>query len=256
MKALNKLMSGLVVAGLISTAVITNADAQRGAHFGGGGFRGGVSIGGGGFRGGVGFRSSIGFRAGAGYRAGYFGGGYYRPGFGFGYPSIGFRFGYLPYGYYPFYWGNDLYYYYGGAFYTPADGGGYQVTVPPVGAVVPQLPEGSQSIVINGQQYFEFSGVYYTQTVDEKGKKVYVVAGRDGVLNTDGSADNNNAQVAPQVGDIVAQLPDGCRKINLNGKKYFVSPEDIYYEEFTDANNNKGYRIASIPTEEPKEQQN
>jgi hypothetical protein len=246
MKSLNMYISGLALAGMLSVATINNADAQRGGgHFGGGGsFRGGASVG-------TTYRGGIGVRAGIGIRAGY-----YRPGFGFGYPSIGFRFGFLPFGYYPFYWGPDLYYYYGGAFYAPYDGGGYQVTTPPLGAAVPALPDGAQSIVINGQQYFEFNGVYYTQTVDGNGKKMYVVAGRDGVLNTDGSGDNGGAQMAPQVGDIVAQLPEGCRKITLNGKKYYVSPDDIYYEEFKDAHNNVGYRIASIPTPEPKEQQN
>jgi hypothetical protein len=228
MKRLYKYASGLALTGLLSVALISTADAQRGFHMGGGHLSGGF-----GGRGGVAFRGGFGLR-------GFFGG-YY------GYPAFGFRIGLLPFGYYPFYWGSDLYYYYGGVFYRPNDGGGYEVTAPPVGAAVPALPRGSQSIVIDGQQYYEFNGVYYTESVDDKGKKIYVVAGKDGVLNTNG-ADANATPPAPQVGDVVNQLPDGCRKVNLNGKHYFVSPDDIYYEEFTDSHNYKGYRIASIPS--------
>jgi hypothetical protein len=82
--------------------------------------------------------------------------------------------------------------------------------------------------------------------VNDQGKTIYVVAGKDGVLNTDGS-DAGPDTAAPQVGDIVNELPDGCRKVVLNGKRYYVSPNDIYYQPYTDANGNTGYRIASVP---------
>jgi len=227
MKSLFKYVSGLALAGLLTVTLVPTASAQRGFH-GGGGIRFG-----GGFHGALGFRGGFGL----GFRGGLF-----------GYPVIGFRIGFLPYGYYPFYFGSDLYYYYGGIFYRPYDGGGYEVTTPPVGAAVPSLPKGAHSIVIDKQQYYEFNGVYYQEGVDDKGKKIYVIAGKDGVLNT-----NNNAAdpaPAPQVGDIVNQLPDGCRKVTLNDKKYFVSPDGIYYEEFKDSHNFKAYRIASIPSDD------
>ena len=265
MKRLNKNAVGSVLTGLLLVSMITIADAQRGARGGGGGVR----IGGGG--GGIGFsrgassvgirgsvasgfgaRNSIGYR-GAVYHSGvsYHGGSFYRHGFGYyGYPHLGFYLNILPFGYYPFYWGSSLYYYYGGVFYRPYDNGGYEVTAPPVGAGVPSLPDNAHPVKINNIQYYELDGVYYKETVDDKGKKIYVVAGRDGVLNTDESVTNPNASAAPQVGDVVNQLPDGCRKVSLNGKKYFVSPNDIYYEQVTDANGNVGYRIASIPDDE------
>ena len=69
------------------------------------------------------------------------------------------------------------------------------------------------------------------------------------MLNTNGEASDNHNPPAPQVGDILNQLPDGCRKANLNGKKYYVSPDGIYYEDFTDQHNFKGYRIVSIPAD-------
>jgi len=245
MKTFSKYLSGAALAGLISAAIITPASAQRGFHGGGGGVHVSGGIGFGGFHSGIG----LGFRSGLGYRGGtYIGGRVF-----YGYPTVGFHFGFLPLGYYPFYWGPDLYYYYGGVFYLPYDGGGYEVTTPPVGAAIPNLPKGAQSIVIDGQQYYEYNGVYYQATTDEKGKTVYVVAGKDGVLNTNGENADNPPPV-PQVGDVVNQLPEGSRKINLNGKKYFVSPDGIYYEEFKDSHNFKAYRIVSIPSDDDQQQ--
>jgi len=260
MKSLYKYVSGLGLAVMLSVAVITTASAQHGGGgFHGGGGGGGFHGGGGGVSGG-GVRSSSSFassyRGGVGVRAsayrgayGYNRGGFYRAGFGYyGYPHLGFYLGILPFGYYPFYWGDDLYYYSGGVFYTPYDGGGYQVTVPPVGAAIPTLPQGAKSIMIDGQQFYELNGVYYKTVVNDQQKTVYVVAGRDGVLNTDGSAAPASDEVAaPQVGDIVNELPDGCHRVTLNGKKYYVSPNDIYYQAYTDQDGNVGYRIASVP---------
>lgn len=253
MKKLIKYKFKVLFTVLILFATLFNATAQRGSRGGGGlriGGRSHASVGafghsifGSHFNGSV--RSGIGYRQGLGFR----GGAFYRPGFGyFGYPHIGFYLGGLPLGYYPFYWGPNLYYYYGGIFYSPYDGGGYQVTSPPIGAGVPSLPPNAMAIKIDGVQYYQANGVYYKVSVDDKGKKIYVVAGKDGVLNTDESVTDPNATTAaPKVGDIVNQLPDNCRKVLLNGKKYYVSPNDIYYEKVTDPNGNVGYRIASLP---------
>lgn len=286
MKRIYQYTSGLLLTGMFSMFMICTADAQRGGRSGGGvgvsvggGGGGGIHIGGGG---GIGFRgnNSVGvvngntnaavgirsggaagggvtsFRSGTGYYAGtgFNSGAFYRPGYGYyGYPHVGFYLGILPYGYYPFYWGSSLYYYYGGVFYSPYDNGGYQVTAPPIGAGVPSLPRDAQAIKIDGVQYYEASGVYYKQGVDDKGKTIYIVAGRDGVLNTDASVTDPNATVAaPKVGDIVNQLPDDCRKIILNGKRYYVSPNGIYYEKVTDPDGNTGYKITALSDENEK----
>lgn len=256
MKKLYKYAFGVLLTGALAMVMVVNADAQRGGgHAGGGGRAGGGASfsrgGGGGFRGGVSFGSGFrrgGIGIGVGLRSGY---GVYRPGLGYyGYPSLGFYLNALPFGYYPFYLGSSLYYYADGTFYRPYDDGGYVVTAPPVGAAVPKLPKGTKSIMIDNQQFFEFNGVYYKAVVNDKGENVYVVAGKDGVLNTDGSDADNVTSATPQVGDIIGQLPDNCRKVTLNGKKYFVSPDDIYYEEVSDSNGNKAYRIASIPDQD------
>lgn len=274
MKRFNIYAYRLFLTGLFSVLMMAAAYAQHGGQHGGhaggqhggqqhGGIRGGQQHGGirggqrhGGIRpGGIGTRAginrSLNYRGHTGYFAGrgYHGGAFFRPGFGYyGYPHLGFYLRVLPFGFYPFYWDSYLYYYYGGIFYAPYNDGGYVVTDPPVGAVVPNLPDDAQSIKIDTVQYYEFDGVYYKGGTDDKGKKIYIVAGKDGVLNTDGSAVDPNTTIAlPRVGDIVNQLPDNCRKITLNGKIYYISPDDIYYEKATDPDGNTAYRIVSLP---------
>jgi hypothetical protein len=261
MKMIYKYASGLLLTGALSMMMVLNADAQRGAEHassGGGSGGGGGSPsfsragggGGGGFRGGVsiGSRSSIGIGFGLGYSSafGYPGYGYY----GYGYPSLGFYLNSLPYGYYPFYMGASQYYYNNGIFYSPYDNG-YVVTAPPVGAAVPGLPKGAKNIMIDNQQFYEYNGVYYKTVINDKGDKVFVVAGKDGVLNTE-HEDNGDGGTAdqyqgPRVGDMVNHLPDNSRSVTLNGKKYYVSADEVYYEAVTDRRGNTAYRIASVP---------
>ncbi|MCC8427300.1 DUF6515 family protein [Mucilaginibacter sp. UR6-11] len=246
MKKLYKYASAVLFTGALSLMVVLNADAQRGGSHASG--SGSFSRGGGGtFSGGARFggRSSLGIGLGLGYHSALG----YRGGYGlFGYPSLGFYFNTLPYGYYPFYMGSSLFYYYDGIFYRPYDDG-YVVTAPPVGAAVPGLPKGSKAIMIDNQQFFEYNGVYYKIVINDKGDKVYVVAGKDGILNTDadGSDDNVTAAPVPHVGDVVNQLPDGSRRVTLNGKKYYVSADDIYFEVIVDKDGHNAYRIVSVP---------
>ena len=248
MKSLYQFASCLALAGLLAGGMAENANAQRGFH-GGGHFSGGISFGRGGIGIGFGRGSALAVTARPGYYGGFYGGRYF-----FGYPTVGFRLGYLPFGFFPFYFGTDLYYYSGGVFYRPYDNGGYEIASPPLGAAVPELPKGSQSIVIDGQQYFEFNGVYFQPSTDDKGKTVYVVAGKDGVLNTNGEQ-TDTPPPAPKVGDIVNQLPEGSHKVKLNGQTYYVGPDGIYYQDYTDANNFKGFRIVSVPSDDDNEKQ-
>jgi hypothetical protein len=144
--------------------------------------------------------------------------------------------------------------------------------VPPVGAAVPSLPSGAEPINIDGIVYYEYNGVYYQESQDENGRTVYIVAGKDGVLNTengganindqpmtdnddpimdnnstnDNQPENTTYEANVKVGDVVDQLPEDCRKVTLNGKKLYVSPDNIFYEEFKDADGT-GYRVASVP---------
>src|SRR3569832_238478 len=99
MKRIFKYVPGLALAGLLSFTLIPAANAQRGFHAGGIHISAGTGIGG--FRAGSFIRGGLNF----GFRRGLYVGNTLF----YGYPNIGFRFGLLPVGYYPFYWGADLY---------------------------------------------------------------------------------------------------------------------------------------------------
>jgi hypothetical protein len=161
---------------------------------------------------------------------------------------LGYQCRMLPYGYYPFFWGDYQYFFCDGLFYT-YDNDQYTVVEPPIGAEVATLPDNAQSIVINGQQYYECNGVYYQQVTKDDGSVVYVVAGKDGVLNTESQVQDDQPR-GPQIGDIVTQLPPDCRKIKLNGEKLYISPDGVYYKEQVDANGNKTYKIVGLPTDD------
>ncbi|MDB5139731.1 MAG: hypothetical protein JWR12_1647 [Mucilaginibacter sp.] len=213
--------------------------------------------------GGVGVRGSINAAGVSSYRTapqigyghgGYWGNhGYYH--FNHGYygsyysPRLGFACAVLPYGYYPFYYGDYQYYFSDGLFYT-YDNSSYTVVEPPIGAEITTLPEKAQSIVINGQQYYELNGVYYQPVTKDDGTIVYMVAGKDGELSTNSVQDNQQPQ-GPQMGDIVSQLPSDCRKIKVNGSVLFVSPDGVYYQQIVGANGNTTFKIVGLPSDEP-----
>jgi hypothetical protein len=175
------------------------------------------------------------------YNQGYYGS-YYSP-------QLGFSIGFLPYGYYPFYFNDYQYFYSGGLFYQ-YDNDQYTVVEPPVGAEVLNLPSNAQSIVINGQQYYEVNGVYYQPITKDDGTLSYQVAGKDGELNTV----VDNAPPALQMGDIVSQLPPGCSKININGDRLYVSPNGIYFKALLDQSNNRVYKIVGLPADQDQNQ--
>ena len=227
----------LIIAGaivLMSGATVTTVFAQRSGHGGGGRGGHGFSRGGG-----SSFRPSTGH----GFRGGYIGSRparIYRPGFGiyrrpfYGYrsyyrPYLGLRINVLPFGYYPFFFGADQFYYSGGLFYREYDNA-YKVVVPPVGAEVPSIPSDAKEVQINGQTYYEYKGVYYNVVKNADGKSVYVVAGKDGVLNTDAN-DPGTADKAVQVGDLTDKLPDSSREVFIKGERYYVTDDGVYYEE-------------------------
>jgi hypothetical protein len=168
---------------------------------------------------------------------------------------LGYTCGVLPYAYYPFFWGDFEYYFCDGLFYTYADDQ-YTVVEPPVGAEVATLPDNAQSSVINGQQYYECQGVYYTLVTKDDGTTVYMVAGKDGVLNTTDATVQDAQPRAPQIGDVVVQLPQDCRKLKINGDTLFVSPDGIYYKLQVDASGAKTYKIVGLQTDDNNSQGN
>lgn len=186
----------------------------------------------------IGPRVSIGF-GGINYR--YSSGYYYRPYgsyFSVVAPPVGIRINVLPRGYRNVYVGNDPYYYYGGTYYrSRPNAADYEVVDAPLGASVPELPNGSKVVVVDGQKFYEMDGTYYKEEIRNNSEIWYTVVGKDGKLNTTGIDEEDDQQPVietakgPAVGDIVDKLPADCRTVVVNGSKYFVSADDIYYEE-------------------------
>lgn len=226
----------VVAAILIFSGLTTSVFAQRGGRgFGGRSFHGPS-------------RSSfsrgpsmhIGIRAGYHYRP--VGWGYRRPYYAyrsFYRPYLGFRINVLPFGYYPFYYGADQFYYSEGLFYRKYNDE-YKVVVPPVGASVSSLPADAQQVVINGQTYYEYKGVYYSESQNADGKTVYIIEGKDGVLNTDSG---NAADNGPEIGDVVSQLPEGYKEVMVKGNKYYVSDYGVYYEQIFGDDGKVSYKV-------------
>lgn len=157
-------------------------------------------------------------------------------------PHIGLSLNILPYGYYPFLFGNTQFYYSGGLYYRQYDDS-YRVVVPPIGAEVPKIPSDAEQVTINGQMYYEYKGVYYNPVVNNDGKTVYIIAGKDGVLNTpDNMADTTQAV---QIGDEVEALPQNVKEVMLKGEKYFVSEDGVYYEEVIEGDKTN-YRVVGL----------
>lgn len=156
-------------------------------------------------------------------------------------PRIGIHVSVLPPGYWSFYMGRVPYYYYGGSYYRPGPRqGDYEVTDAPLGASVPELPHNAKVVVINDQKFYEMEGTYYKEEIRDNNEIWYTVVGKNGKIDTEYAPVPDNG---PVEGDVIDKLPEGSRKVTLSGKTYFVSPDDVYYEETMDHNTIK-YRVA------------
>lgn len=190
----------------------------------------------------------------------YSGGFFYRPYGGYfqlTFPPFGITVGTLPRGYWPLSYGGYPYYYYNGIFYRP-NNDQYEVVHAPVGAEVPSIPRDAQATVIDGQKYYEYNGTYYRDVVKPNGEIWYRVEGKHGVLNTDKNtappAQPNPAPVhqgsqqpvndsRPSIGEVFDELPAGYKTVMINSKKYFVSTDNVYYEEVMDGKQLR-YKVA------------
>ncbi|MCF8341666.1 MAG: DUF6515 family protein [Chitinophagaceae bacterium] len=184
----------------------------------------------------------------------YSGGLFYKP-FGGNYqvihPPLGIRVGILPTGYWSLRMGNLPYYYFNGIFYKQQNKE-YEVVKAPVGAQVPAIPRDAKVMVVDGSKYYEYNGTYFKEFINQDGQIWYTVEGKNGVLNTDNnnnpnnniqpSTINNQPQNLAKIGDVLDQLPNDAKTIVINGKKYFVTANNVYYEEFIDGNSLK-YKV-------------
>jgi hypothetical protein len=187
-------------------------------------------------------RLSVGYRTipFGGFNYHYYGGIWYRP-FGSYYrviaPPTGISINILPFGYTRFYVGPNPYYYYGGIYYMPRNNG-YTVVDPPLGAKLPALPGSARETFINGQRLFEDNGTYYMEEYNIQNQRLYTVVGVHGVLDQ-GQVD----QISQGLGSnasydgVITVLPSNSRRVTISGQEYYLSPEDVYYQEITDGSN-------------------
>jgi len=105
----------------------------------------------------------------------------------------------LPVGYVQTSVGTTGYYYYDGVYFRPTTEGTYTVVAPPVGAIVPQLPDGAEAIVIGQDTYYNGGGAFYLQQP------------------------TGFAVVQAPVGVTVTGLPLGAAPVVINGATYYVA---------------------------------
>ena len=102
-----------------------------------------------------------------------------------------------------------------------------------MGAVVNSLPSGARSVIINGEKLYELNGTYYKADRDENGNDVFVVVGKNGVVNntlTDGSTMSTTPE-SLQIGDTFTQLPADSKIVTINGEQMYETPDNVYLKE-------------------------
>ena len=109
----------------------------------------------------------------------------------------GYVIGTLPYGYVPLNVGGTPYYYYGGSYYETGPSG-YVVVQPPVGAVVPDLPPGAETVAAGPSVFYYAGGAFYAPNIQGG----FVV-------------------IAPPLGVTVDTLPPGATPVSINGMIYY-----------------------------------
>jgi hypothetical protein len=100
---------------------------------------------------------------------------------------------------------NQQYYYEDGCYYEPSPNGGYTVVPPPIGAIVPNLPQGYETTMVGNDTFYYYGGAFYV----DNGQGYQVVA-------------------APP-GAVITQLPVGAVEQAVNGDMYMVY-NNVYYQ--------------------------
>lgn len=162
-----------------------------------------------------------------GYFYGYYGG-YYQPIF----PPFGLHISVLPFGYSTIFLGAVPFYYYNGIYYRQNESY-YEVVDAPIGATVSALPKGARSVVINGEKLYELNGTYYKADRDENGNDVFIVVGKNGVINNTADQQINQIPIPQslEIGDTIDQLPEGSKVVTVNGQQLYETPDSIYLQE-------------------------
>ena len=110
-------------------------------------------------------------------------------------------------------------YYDDGVFYQQEDRG-YAVIAPPLGAIVPDLPDDTYEFSAEGIPYYYYAGVFYTEV--ENGYQV----------------------VQAPLGAIVSKLPPGATEVKINGMIYYFFNE-TYYQPI-DTEDGPAYQVVDL----------
>jgi len=164
---------------------------------------------------------------------------------------VGFRLSVLPYGFLSFGTPWGPYFYFDGTFYRHYNNSetAYEVAEPPVGADVPSLPSGARQVTIDGNTYYEYKGTIYQEVIKQNERR-YAIVGKNGQLSIgddDGGSTAPDNQAAPP-DDVIYQLPENSRTVEINGQQLYVSPDGMYYQEVQLDNNMTGYKIVGKQT--------
>lgn len=160
------------------------------------------------------------------------------------YAPIGIHVGILPLGYRTFFMGSDPYYYYGGTYYRNV-GNEYEVVDAPIGAEISSLPTDAKAVTVNGEKFYEFNGTYYKEGTNNKNEVVYTVVGKYGEINNTQVQSSNGLPNALRSGDIVPNLPEGCKEVTINGETLYLSPNNIYFKALN-GENGVSYQVVGM----------
>jgi hypothetical protein len=111
----------------------------------------------------------------------------------------------LPFGFLTLSIGGFPYYYSDGIYYQSA-ADGYDEVYPPVGAIIPQPPDGAVPIYAGGTTYYYAGGAFYLQ-----------------------QSDGSYAIASTPIGVVVPELPPGAVQVTINGNTAYQF-NNIYYE--------------------------
>lgn len=96
-------------------------------------------------------------------------------------PPRGFRITVLPIGHTRLVIGTSVYFYHSGIYYTTStttsteSEKSYEVTQPPIGIILNDIPSEAKMVIIDGNTYYEFNDILYKKGIDLNGKNTYEV---------------------------------------------------------------------------------
>lgn len=94
-------------------------------------------------------------------------------------PPRGFRVGVLPVGYVRIMVGPSVYFYHSGVYYNEVISSNsdekYEITQPPVGAVITDISNEAEQVVMDGNVLYEYNDTFYKQIKTDNGKTAYEV---------------------------------------------------------------------------------